>query len=719
MRAARYNRGVTAPAGRAVDLAPVERFFQFSLLGMLASGYCAVVSSGVLDLPTAIAAGLALVLRGLYLSGQLRLRSTPALVNGITIAYLFFYPLDYLLISQNFLAATVHLVFFVAIVKVLTAETPRDFFLLQVIAFLELLAASILSLSLSFFPFLILFLCFSVATFAGSEIRRSAEGKRIVVRGAARFGGRLSWLTVFTTTGILIITSGLFFGLPRTARAALERLVSRDADSPVSGFSSEINLGQIGAPRRTSAIALQVRFDPPASRPLQRWRGATLGEFDGTRWYNSSRAGQTLFTQDGLLHLASDEQRRRIGERQSYEVLLRPIASDTLFTLDTPEFIQIPTAPSVIQMPTDWFRLPFRTGDWLRYRVFSFAEQTAATPGPTRYLSTDQRNFYLRLPPMDFRVREMARRVTAGIANDRDRAAAIERYLRTQFRYSLEPWERETEEPVTYFLFERKKGHCEYFASAMAVMLRQIWIPARVVTGFLAQQPDRMGDWQVVRASDAHSWVEAYVPGAGWVTFDPTPPDPNPQPQTMLGRLQYYMDSAEVFWQDWVLGYDLERQINLAFEVNRSRDRLGFSRFDAVMKSIRDASAAAGAFLSRYGPGFLGVTAFLAAAWFLLPLSARWVTSWKRKRRIQRGEADANDATQLYQEMLSVLATRGLAKPSWVTPSEFAAMLPASQTAQNIRAFTDAYYELRYSRKRGSSAALATLLDAIRQSPVT
>ena len=137
------------------------------------------------------------------------------------------------------------------------------------------------------------------------------------------------------------------------------------------------------------------------------------------------------------------------------------------------------------------------------------------------------------------------------------------------------------QDPLAHFLFERKAGHCEYFASAMAVMLRSLGIPSRVVTGFQSGIYNPLNGWQVIRASDAHSWVEAYLPRRGWATFDPTPPDPNAV-QTGLGtKLAMYMDAAETFWQEWVLNYDLEHQLVLATRVQQSSSR-GTRWFDAA-----------------------------------------------------------------------------------------------------------------------------------------
>ena len=110
-------------------------------------------------------------------------------------------------------------------------------------------------------------------------------------------------------------------------------------------------------------------------------------------------------------------------------------------------------------------------------------------------------------------------------------------------------------------LFERKKGHCEYFASSMAVMLRTLGIPSRVVTGFQSGVYNPMTGWQVIRASDAHSWVEAWIEGRGWTTFDPTPFDPSGGDAGVLSRLSLLADTATQFWNDWVMSYDLGHQV--------------------------------------------------------------------------------------------------------------------------------------------------------------
>src|SRR5580658_4050843 len=188
--------------------AAVERFFQFALWGLVASGYLAVAGSGYLDAPTVILTGAGLLARALLISGALRLTISPRLVLALTLAYVGFFPLDYFFLSRAFIQSTVHLVFFLAVIQILTSRTNRDYFFMATIAFLELLAAAILSSNSNFFLFLTLYLLFAMAAFTSSEIRRSMQKPLTVARsGLRRFHPRLA-LTAVVTIGILGLTAG-------------------------------------------------------------------------------------------------------------------------------------------------------------------------------------------------------------------------------------------------------------------------------------------------------------------------------------------------------------------------------------------------------------------------------------------------------------------------------------------------------------------------------
>src|SRR6266853_514028 len=267
--------------------AAVEKFFQLSLLGLVASGFLAVAGSGYLDAPTTILTAAGLLLRAALGAGWLRLNITERTATVLTIAYIGFYPLDYQFVSREFLTATVHLVFFLAIVRILTARTNRDYLYTAIIALLELLAAALLSVQLNFFVFLGLFLLFAIATLTSAEIRRAIQtvdssAGQIARRLRRHLSPRLAGLAALVTLGVLLMTSVLFFLLPRTANAALRHLASRGYYLP--GFSNQVTLGQIGEIKTRSTAVMHVRVYTNGGQLNAKWRGAALSDFDGRKW---------------------------------------------------------------------------------------------------------------------------------------------------------------------------------------------------------------------------------------------------------------------------------------------------------------------------------------------------------------------------------------------------------------------------------------------------
>lgn len=689
----------------------IERFFEFSLLGMLASGYLAVLGSGYLDAPTAIVVALGLVARALIVAGWLRFDPAPSVITALTLGYVAFYAADYFYISRDFVTATVHLVFFLAVVKLLTASTERDYFYVKIIAFLELLAASILSADANYSLFLALFLIFGVATFSSGEIQRSARGANTVVRsGHKRMGWRLSGLTGFTVIGIMMLTAGLFILLPRTARAAFQRLVPQRYHLP--GFSGEVRLGEIGELKQRNTAVMHVRvFEPWRPAPLK-WRGTALTKFDGKRWYNDSNMARTWKVDRGVVSLIGVEERLRYSApRLNYEVAMQEITSDALFFAGVPEWIRIST-PLLIQTPARGFRLGY-TPDHLRYLASSLQETDRHPFYHGEDLDAAVRTQHLQLPRLDPRISELALQVASQEATESGKAHRLERFLRERFPYTTELPAVEPEDAIANFLFERKKGHCEYFASSLAVMLRYAGIPSRVVTGFQSGVYNPLSGWFLIRASDAHSWVEAYVAGRGWITLDPTPPDPNPAGPSLMSRAQLYLDAMQVMWQDWVLGYDLERQWNLATRMEQSSREFQMRWLDGAMNrwTLRLKRQAATA--KEHGWKVVAAIALIAAAVMLGPLLWRRWKAHARVQRVKRGQVSASDATLLYERMLELLRQRGIEKPYWVTPAEFAGKLGQTESAAIVGRFTAAYNQLRFGSQTGAAAEMVTLLERL------
>src|SRR2546423_2791548 len=244
-------------------------------------------------------------------------------------------------------------------------------------------------------------------------------------------------------------------------------------------------------------------------------------------------------------------------------------------------FVRVDTEGAVQTRPHDQERVA--------YRVYS--DTTELTPAELR---SDQLQYsiefarYLELPPnLDPRIGTLTRDVIkkSGAKTWYDAAHAIESYLRENYGYTLE-LKAGGPDPLADFLFNVKQGHCEYFATAMAVMLRTHGIATRVVNGFLPGEYNEAAGAYTVRQSDAHSWVEVYFPQTNsWVTFDPTPSAGRAAitRSGLAGLLSKYSEALELMWFQYVVGYDKDEQHSLVTSLRRQLvdfQRGSVSKFD-------------------------------------------------------------------------------------------------------------------------------------------
>ncbi|PWT97012.1 MAG: hypothetical protein C5B51_32205 [Terriglobia bacterium] len=695
----------------------VERFFQFSLWGLVASGYLAVAGSGYLDTPTIALTAVGLVLRAALIAGLLRLDISDRIATLLAVSYVAFFGLDYVLLSRDFLTATVHLVFFLAVVKILTARSNRDYLYTAAIAFLELLAAAILSVDFNFFLFLALYLLFAMAALTSGEIRRSMHKAVATARaGPGRFHPRLALLSASVTVGILGLTGGLFFLLPRTADAAFSRFISHRIYLP--GFSNQVTLGEIGEIKTTSRPIMHIAIFSHEAPSGLKWRGSALTEFDGKRWSNPDPQEQRIAVENGYVDLRPAGPLPS-GRRLNYHVDLNAVDTNALFLAGTPVRLDHLRQEFVIRNDTGSYRmgrLPPQNAGYDAYSLLEDPPENAPAADPYTVMALERRQRYVQLPRLDPRIPELARAMAGSARTDLQRARAVELHLRRDYGYTLELPSREVADPLADFLFVRKKGYCEYFASAMTVMLRTLGIPARLATGFQSGIYNPISDLWLIRASDAHTWVEAWIPGHGWATFDPTPPDITGF--SLLTKLSLYVDAAQTFWQEWVVSYDLGHQGTLSYRLEMGARRLGIRWFDSLNGFQAGWRAYTLVWLRRYGVALLALLAFAALMWAFGPPLLRLLRVRRRVRLVRLGHGSAGDATLLYQRMLQILRKRGYQKPAWFTPAEFAASLHRTGLGATVAEFTTTYNECRFGGRTEVAPRLSHLLDLLdRQEP--
>jgi hypothetical protein len=721
----------TSIPGRTPPVAAVERYFEIALYLTVATGFATLASTGGLDLFAILGVGGALLFRGYLLATGQQVLIPEGWTNLLTLAYVGVYALDYLFISRGFLGATLHLVLFVMVVRLFSARRDRDFYFLAVLAFLMVLAAAVLTVDSSFLLTFAGFMLTAVATFILMEMRQAAAKAPVHSKEIAneqlsrRMAISVSAAAPLIVLLILMGGAAIFFVLPRASAGYLSAYAIRDELS--TGFSDRVELGRIGEIQQSTAVVMHIRIDGDHDGTHNlKWRGVALNVFNGRAWLNPHARYLLPRLPDASFVLWQD-QNKPPGLRQivdgsrllHYRVLLEPVGTSVFFLATAPRRLKGNYRRVAMDGGGAVFDLdggrPISTYEaWSDVARPSSAELRAASGAyPPEILLEN-----LQLPPLDPRISQLARQITAPAKNNYDRAVALETYLLTHFTYTLQLSRTTPRDPIAEFLFVRKRGHCEYFASSMAVMLRTLGIPSRVVNGFRGTEFNDLTSQYVIRDRDAHTWVEVYFPGYGWVSFDPTPGGAA-EAYTGWSRLMLYMDAAESFWREWVVSYDISHQAQLG-EVAIHSSRRSFFRmrhwvrrqYWALLNGARRTQATLTA-----SPGRWSVSAGLALLLvFLLANWRRFRFAVRRRRLAAHPETAPRAAAEIwYERLIYWLARRGWHKPPEQTPGEFLFRIDDAAVRERVAQFTRHYEWARF----GDSTADAKLLPELYRGIVT
>ena len=705
----------------------VERYFEISLYLMIVTGFTTLAGTGKLDLLSVMVVLLALALRG-YLLLQDRTLVIPERWTSYTaIFYALFYVVDFLLLSGSFVTATAHLVLFILVIKLFSVHRNRDIVWLCVLAFLSVLAAAVLTVDTLFLAAFALFLLLAVATFTSWEMKRSAAAAAGRAREAAGGKRRMAW-SLSTTAAMLMVSillgaAGIFFVLPRVTGGYLSQYAPRN--QLVSGFSDDVRLGEIGEIQQSSQVVMRIEIegDTTGSYDLM-WRGVALASFDGKRWFNPPHQLTLWMEQQGRYDLEAAARATHIEPAAlaapkliRYRVVMEPV--------DTNVFFLAPVAQELIgnyrSIALDKAGAVYNQ-DRFRPVTYYAASSDIARPRADRLRAAegeppaDILQQYLELPALDPRIRNLAQQVTSGAGTNYDRAALIENYLKTRFGYTLQLPSSPPADPLAHFLFERRQGHCEYFASAMTVMLRALGVPARIVNGFRGGEFNDVTGSYIIRARDAHSWVEAYYPGQGWVAFDPTPPADRPGAGAWQ-RFLLYVDAAREFWREWVINYDFTHQNQLGstmLDASR-RHRLDLlewmrQRYRLLVRAARETEKRAKESPQEWG---MGAVATLASLLVLVNSRRLW-RGWRNRRTAARPERAPRAAASIwYERLLKRLARRGWPKRPSQTAEEFLATLGDPLLRQQVAQFTRHYERARFGESAEDAKKLPELYEEI------
>ena len=606
--------------------------------------------------------------------------------------------------------------------------------------FTSMLAAAILTVDTVFLAFFFIFLGLAVSTFVALEMWRSAQGTvtRPMETGtsaAHELHNALGVTSVGIALGSLAVGAIIFLILPRFSGGYMSGLNMQS--TMITGFSDDVELGEIGEIKKNTMVVMRVTVDGGiAAAHGVHWRGVALTRFDGKRWYNDQHEPTTLTSPEegGWFRLHSqDGHAPKAGRPIHYKVLLEPIGSTALFFANEVESVRghfIDDAGRVPFGQRRTYLLQDFTGSIFNpYHSYARMEYEANSVLPVppaaavRQAGSDYppaiRDAYLQLPTLDSRIPELAKQITARDNTPYDKARSIEDYLRSHYGYTLDLSGTPQADPLAYFLFQKRAGHCEYFAAAMTVMLRTLDIPSRYINGFQTGEYNDIAGDLVVRASDAHSWVEAYFPGFGWLTFDPTPPS-NDAPPGMFAQIAHYWDWFELQWSEWVINYDFVHQITVAQNLGRfSRDWAERIRTEFATARLRATEQLRlwQEKISRSQSGRTGVIVifgvFVVGVLILRPEVRRRLALLWRTRVLPAREMTPHLATLQYLEMLRVLAGGGIRKTEAQTPMEFATSLPDGNLAAPVFELTSIYQAARYGGKPADPQRASSLIDRI------
>lgn len=303
------------------------------------------------------------------------------------------------------------------------------------------------------------------------------------------------------------------------------------------GFEEQFDIDEVGDRSGQTGNGIVAYMQAPHGSYLKM---RVFDHFDGQRWSHSRRVLDKKKLERGTLKLRTDLQPNFIQIIDIAQNLPAWIPS-------APQVVELTLPASVIAL--DAWQQPLLPGPLradTRYTVAShiaFVDERLQGSGPP------PRDEDLQVPRgQDPRIAALAQRVTAGANNPLHKASLLEHHLRTAYDYSYRSiFDSQGVTPLSRFLFDERAGHCEYFASAMAIMLRSLNIPARLVTGFSATQKNPLTGYYEIRALDGHAWVEAWIDGR-WLTFEPTALYDLPQPrEEKLGAQQIndYVESLQ------------------------------------------------------------------------------------------------------------------------------------------------------------------------------
>ena len=719
-----------------------DQAFALSSILLASVAFASLVFAKSLPLGLALPAAMILLVSLLQAGGvdavrriTSRLVISPILWNLLLISTFVMFVIDLTLLSRDLLQAGIHFLVLLLSMKVCTLRQRRDYRQLYAISLMAILAAASLTTNAWYLPIFLLFLLVAVwtlllyhLTLEGSDpspVQPTGAQMSNVAAGHARVTARFVWLTNGITLLAITLTFAIFFLIPRIGVGVLQK---KNGDVVrTTGFSDRVDLGTIGSVKQNPQVVMRVELPDQQNIDKDRFyvRGLAYDRYNGRSWSQSRTRRRALnLVEDGTFLVRPPGSRspaRSSANRIRQDILLEPLDTAVVFAASFAEVVNGEFYTVQADSMSGLYLLS-PPSSRIRYSVTSQMSQlTAEEQTATSFEYADPiRARYLQVPDGSQQIGDLTQQVTAQALTPFGRVQAIQQHLMNNYRYSLEADTATLSHPLEEFLFTRKTGYCEHYATAMVVMLRTIGIPARLVTGFLATEWNEYGGYFTVRQRDAHAWVEVYFPRSGWITMDPTPSVNAAVAPSRWARLSRLGESIQLQWDRLFVRYSAKDQLAVVHGVREGSDalretisrwmaRLGAPIGEAASRMVRMAKA--------FQPGIVGLVAgslVIGIAVLLLTLRDRiglWATTHLPSAHPQLA------ILQLYARMLRVLERRGIRKAPAVTAGEFARYVAQEwQTAgPAVAEITTLYNQGRFSKTPLSAEELSRAAEQVGQ----
>lgn len=673
-----------------------------------------------------------------------------AVCKLLSIGALFYALIETVVLDVHVSYSLGHFLVLVQLILLYGPHRLRELRLIPVVALFELMVAGISALDLVYLPAFVLTAFAVMANLTALDMHSDAGMCRRAAGLPAAEGsvGRRDFLSALWLSALLVflVTAVLFPVLPRFGGMLGRRQMGREL---VTGFSEDVSLQEVGLLRQSERVAFRVQFfrndqtDKPVSAPAQLlMRGTSLPIYRHGQWFGYAEAIRptpgAVYTREMLRnsYFASEDVYALRGADVPTELILQKVRlteapGRILFALYRPMALDSGASYDLVRGGTshDVINLSEQLEDNAYKAVSmvpSFAPkqlQEAGTPRP----SPPWLAFWdvpAQLQPVLTSVRDEIEDLYHP-TTDYDRVIAAERYLVSsgRFAYTLDLADYGAEDPIVAFLTQTRRGCCEHFSTALALILRTWSIPTRLVVGYKEGTYDADDQSYVFRDRDAHAWVEVYFNNLGWVEFDPSPSSDASlhQPGTgaaggfnIFGRLSqaatgllYYVNAH---WNTHVIGYTRTQQKAVMQELTEAARGLtadAASVLRVVWPGLPDLGFLQVA-LVVVGITFVGISLYLFAGWLDRAL--------RQRRRARPGRT-----LRFYEELLAIMRSKGLRRPLHQTPREFARVVAAqfgpqdSSVTQAVDLVTDLYYRARFGGYELSAEEQSQMRDALRK----